>query len=102
MSYTHHRRLTTITHSPKWLFYSQVTEYKKKADDETKIQEALDEYKKKTDREMEAANAKLDEMKAINDRLEKSKKKLQQEVKIIVEIFSLDKIIRNRYCEIRR
>ena len=74
-------------------FYSQVTEYKKKADDETKIQEALDEYKKKTDREMEAANAKIDEMKAINDRLEKSKKKLQQEVKIIVDIFSLDKIV---------
>ena len=77
-------------YSPKWLFYSQVIEYKKKADDETKIQDALDEYKKKTDREMEAANAKLDEMKTINDRLEKSKKKLQQEVKI------------NWYCEIRR
>jgi hypothetical protein len=53
----------------------------------------LDEYKKKTDREMEAVIAKLDEMKTINDRLEKSKKKLQQEVKIIVEIFSLDKIV---------
>lgn len=59
---------------------SKVIEYKKKADDETKIQDALDEYKKKTDREMEAVIAKLDEMKTINDRLEKSKKKLQQEV----------------------
>jgi hypothetical protein len=29
-------------YSPKWLFYSQVIEYKKKADDETKIQDALE------------------------------------------------------------
>lgn len=58
----------------------QVTELKKKADDEAELVAQLEEVKKKQIKDIEALQRQVEEYRAANDKLDKSKKKLQAEL----------------------
>ncbi len=58
----------------------QVTEYKKRLDDDNSAMDSLEEVKKKLLRDLEAAQARVEALEADSDKMLKSKKKLQAEV----------------------
>lgn len=58
----------------------QVTELKKKADEESELVNQLEEIKKKQAKDIEALQRQVEELQTANDKLDKSKKKLQTEL----------------------